>query len=87
MASSLLAAQASESTQRVHLHPLVLLTATDLITRHRLRQLEGPVVGLLLGRQEGGTEVTAEYAFPAKIKDGLLDNTNNWTNNRIEQCR
>lgn len=85
MSISLLAAQAPESGQRVHLHPLVLLTASDLITRHRVRELGGPVVGILLGQQQG-TEVTAEYAFTAKLKDGLLDNTGGWTEKRIEQC-
>lgn len=85
MPTSLLAAQAPESGQKVHLHPLVLLTASDLITRHRLRELEGPVVGLLLGQQQG-TVVTAEYAFTAKLKDGLLDQASGWTEKRIEQC-
>lgn len=86
MSTSLLAAQAPESGQRVHLHPLVLLTASDLITRHRVRELEGPLVGILLGQQQG-TEITAEYAFTAKLKDGLLDQAEDWTARRIEQCR
>lgn len=85
MVSSLLAPQAPESGQKVHLHPLVLLTASDLITRHRLRQLQGPIAGILLGQQEG-TRISAEYAFTAKIKDGLLDQTEQWTDKRIEQC-
>lgn len=85
MTPSLLVSQAPESGQRVHLHPLVLLTASDLITRHRLRQLEGPIAGLLLGQQEG-TRISAEYAFTAKLKDGLLDQTAQWTDRRIEQC-
>ena len=78
-------AQASESGQRVLLHPLVLLTASDLIVRHRLRLLEGPIAGILLGQQQG-TQVTAEYAFTAKLRDGLLDQTDNWTSKRIAQC-
>lgn len=85
MATSLLVSQAAESGQRVHLHPLVLLTASDLITRHRLRQLQGPIAGILLGQQEG-TQISAEYAFTAKVKDGLLDQAENWTAKRIEQC-
>jgi len=85
MASSLAAAQVSESSQKVLLHPLVLLTASDLITRHRLRQLEGPVVGILLGQQEGA-QITVEHAFTAKIQDGLLDQTDDWTTKRIQQC-
>lgn len=85
MATSLVAAQTSDSGQRVLLHPLVLLTASDLIVRHRLRQLEGPVAGILLGQQQG-TKATAEHAFPAKLKDGLLDQTDDWTSKRIAQC-
>lgn len=86
MSTSLIAAQAPESGQRVHLHPLVLLTASDLITRYRVRALEGPIAGILLGQQQG-TEITAEYAFTAKLKNGLLDQTEDWTARRIEQCR
>lgn len=85
MATSLTAVQASESGQRVLLHPLVLLTASDLIVRHRLRQVEGPIAGILLGQQQG-TQVTAEHAFTAKLKDGLLDQTDDWTSKRIAQC-
>lgn len=85
MAVSLLAARAPDSSLKVLLHPLVLLTASDLITRHRLRQLEGPVVGLILGQQDG-TQITAEHAFTAKVKDGLLDQTEEWTTKRIQQC-
>lgn len=79
------AAQAPDSGQRVLLHPLVLLTASDLIVRHRLRHLEGPIAGILLGQQQG-TQVTAEHAFPAKLKDGLLDQADDWTSKRIAQC-
>ena len=85
MATSLIATQASESDQRVQLHPLVLLTVSDLITRHRLRQLQGPIAGILLGTQEKGV-ISAEYAFTAKLQDGLLDQTQDWTGKRIEQC-
>ncbi|KAK5090691.1 hypothetical protein LTR05_000866 [Lithohypha guttulata] len=86
MATPLVAVQAPESGQRVQVHPLVLLTASDLITRHRVRQLEGPVAGILLGQQSKG-QVSAEYAFTAKINNGLLDQTDDWTNKRIEQYK
>ena len=85
MAHSLVVTNGARSDQTVHLHPLVLLTASDFITRHHLRQLDAPIVGLLLGQQDG-TKTTAEYAFTAKIKDGLLDQTDDWTSKRIEQC-
>lgn len=86
MATASVVDQASESGQRVQLHPLVLLTVSDLITRHRVRQLEGPVAGIILGQQSKG-QVTAEHAFTAKIKDGLLDQAEDWTKRRIEQCK
>lgn len=86
MATSVVAAQASDSGQRVLLHPLVLLTASDLIVRHQLRQLGGPIVGILLGQQQG-TQITAEHAFPAKLDNGLLDQTDDWTNKRIAQYK
>lgn len=85
MATSSGAGQALESSQRVQLHPLVLLTVSDLITRHRVRQLEGPVAGIILGQQSKG-QVSAEHAFTAKIKDGLFDQSEEWTNRRIQQC-
>lgn len=74
-----------DGSQKVLLHPLVLLTASDLITRHKVRQFEGPVVGLLLG-QRTETDITAEHAFTAATKNGLLDQKAEWTTKRIEQC-
>lgn len=86
MADVLAGVKTAEATSKVALHPLVLLTASDLLTRHRLRHLEGPAVGLLLGQQRGN-EITAEHAFTAKLHEGLLDHRQDWTSRRIEQCR
>ncbi|KAF9869554.1 cop9 signalosome subunit 6 [Colletotrichum karsti] len=65
MASSstnpLISNQKSSELQAV-LHPLVLLTISDYITRHTLRSQAGPIVGALLG-QQNGREVTIEHAF------------------------
>ncbi|KAF2448208.1 hypothetical protein P171DRAFT_380766 [Karstenula rhodostoma CBS 690.94] len=58
--------RASDTSPTVQLHPLVLLTITDCITRHTLRQQEGPIVGAILG-QQNGHEVTMEVAFQAKL--------------------
>ncbi|KAH0431400.1 cop9 signalosome subunit 6 [Colletotrichum camelliae] len=70
MASSsvnpLMSSQKSSELQAV-LHPLVLLTISDYITRHTLRSQAGPIVGALLG-QQNGREVTIEHAFECHIK-------------------
>ncbi|KAK1635091.1 putative COP9 signalosome subunit 6 [Colletotrichum phormii] len=82
MASSdvnpLISNQKSSELQAI-LHPLVLLTISDYITRHTLRSQQGPVVGALLG-QQNGREITVEHAFdchtiPAPEVEGgyLLD--------------
>lgn len=65
----LLSSQKSDSGLQVALHPLVLLTISDYITRHTLRQLKGPVVGALLG-QQNGREVIVEHAFECKTLGG-----------------
>ncbi|TDZ31786.1 COP9 signalosome complex subunit 6 [Colletotrichum spinosum] len=57
----LISSQKSSELQAV-LHPLVLLTISDYITRHTLRSQPGPIVGALLG-QQNGREVTVEHAF------------------------
>ncbi|KAK1544186.1 signalosome subunit [Colletotrichum paranaense] len=82
MASSdvnpLISNQKSSELQAI-LHPLVLLTISDYITRHTLRSQQGPIVGALLG-QQNGREITVEHAFdchtiPASEVEGgyLLD--------------
>ncbi|EQB50244.1 COP9 signalosome complex subunit 6 [Colletotrichum gloeosporioides] len=62
----LMSSQKSSELQAV-LHPLVLLTISDYITRHTLRSQEGPIVGALLG-QQNGREVTIEHAFECHLK-------------------
>jgi COP9 signalosome complex subunit 6 len=62
-----MSSQKSTEVQAV-LHPLVLLTISDYITRHTLRQQEGPIVGALLG-QQNGREVTIEHAFECHIHE------------------
>ncbi|KAI9642539.1 hypothetical protein NHQ30_009344 [Ciborinia camelliae] len=58
----------SDSGLQVALHPLVLLTISDYITRHTLRQQKGPVVGALLG-QQNGREITIEHAFECLLQE------------------
>ncbi|KAF1962009.1 hypothetical protein CC80DRAFT_513025 [Byssothecium circinans] len=81
--------RASDTSPTVQLHPLVLLTISDCITRHTLRQQSGPVVGAILGRQNG-QDVTMEVAFQAKLNsDGegavVLDAA--WFSNRLEDFK
>ncbi|PHH60948.1 hypothetical protein CDD81_1005 [Ophiocordyceps australis] len=71
--------KSSQAQVHVILHPLVLLTISDYITRHTLRRQDGPIIGALLG-QQNGREVTVEHAFechtqPAPDVDGgyLID--------------
>lgn len=63
----LISSQKSSELQAV-LHPLVLLTISDYITRHTLRSQPGPIVGALLG-QQNGREITIEHAFDCHTKE------------------
>jgi COP9 signalosome complex subunit 6 len=50
------------------LHPLVLLTMSDYITRHTLREQRGPIIGAILG-QQNGREITMEHAFECHLEE------------------
>lgn len=85
--------RASDSSLSVQLHPLALLTISDYVTRHTLRKQEGPIIGAIVG-QQNGREVTMEHAFQCKLKTGeplngqervIVDEQ--WFADRIEQCR
>ncbi|CCU77764.1 putative COP9 signalosome subunit 6 [Blumeria hordei DH14] len=78
----------SGSSLEIALHPLVLLTISDYITRHKLRQQKGPIVGALLG-QQNGRGISIENAFEC-----LLDETNgetllnqSWFEERLQQMK
>jgi len=60
--SPLVSTHASTSGLQIALHPLALLTISDYITRHTLRNQSGPIVGALLGSQNG-REIAIEYAY------------------------
>ncbi|KAM0669879.1 hypothetical protein ACQRIU_000274 [Beauveria bassiana] len=73
----------SQKSSQLHavLHPLVLLTISDYITRHTLRQQTVPIIGALLG-QQNGREITIEHAFECHLVEApneeggyLLDHT------------
>ncbi|KAJ6155636.1 hypothetical protein N7470_006202 [Penicillium chermesinum] len=59
---SLVSQKSSDSGLTVQLHPLVLLSISDHITRHAARQQQGPIVGALLG-QQNGRQVTLEQVL------------------------
>lgn len=82
---SLLSTNKSTSGPKVALHPLVILTISDYIARHTLRNQTGPIIGALLGQQNEVT-VTIEHAFEVKSgEDGSIDNV--WFQNRLQQSK
>ncbi|KAH6625738.1 hypothetical protein C7974DRAFT_313963 [Boeremia exigua] len=81
--------RASDTSPIVQLHPLVLLTISDCISRHTLRQQSGPVVGAILGAQNG-QEVTMEVAFQAKLNsnaNGEVTLDDDWFSKRVEDFK
>jgi hypothetical protein len=73
---------------QVALHPLVLLTISDYVTRHTLRNQKGPVVGALLG-QQNGREITIEHAFECLLLqiDGETMLHKVWFEERLQQSK
>ncbi|KAJ4387201.1 hypothetical protein N0V93_007790 [Gnomoniopsis smithogilvyi] len=74
--------------EHVILHPLPLIAISDYVVRHTLRKLNGPVVGALLG-QQNGREVSIEFAYEVKTETTgdkvMLDSA--WFDERLEQMR
>ncbi|KAI4237147.1 MAG: hypothetical protein LQ349_002056 [Xanthoria aureola] len=89
-ASSLVSShRASDSGLQIHLHPLVLLTVSDFITRHTLRRQQGPIVGALLG-QHTGRDITLEHAFECQVvagPQGALLLHQAWFQDRLQQYK
>ena len=85
----LLSTKPSDSNLTIALHPLVLLTVSDHITRHRVREEAGPVIGALLGLQKG-RETTIEHAFQCRSltsPDGDIILDQSWFEERLQQCK
>ena len=85
---SLVSQKSSDSGLHIQLHPLVLLTVSDQITRHAARQQHGPIIGALLG-QQNGREITLEHAFECPVTCGLNDEIilpAAWFEERLQQC-
>lgn len=79
----------SDSGLQIALHPLVLLTISDYITRHTLRKLPRPIVGALLG-QQSGRSITLEHAFECETliadRDQVLLH-DAWFKDRLQQYK
>ncbi|OBT88080.1 hypothetical protein VE02_03643 [Pseudogymnoascus sp. 03VT05] len=82
--NAFLSTQKSDSGLEVALHPLVLLTISDYITRHTLRNQTGPIIGAVLG-QQNGREVTVEHAFECKVQGSSIDPE--WFMNRLQAMK
>lgn len=87
--ASLLSSSKSDSLIQVQLHPLVILTVSDYVTRHALRQQTGPIVGAIIGAQNGH-DVSMENAFECKLmarEDGEVVLHDEWFQDRLQQCK
>ena len=83
--------KSSDSSLRALLHPLVLLTISDYITRHTLRRQTQPIVGALLG-QQNGREVSLEHAYEVKLIHGENGDADwqlchDWFQERLQQYK
>ncbi|GKZ18600.1 hypothetical protein AbraIFM66951_007619 [Aspergillus brasiliensis] len=86
---SLLSPKNSDSGLHIQLHPLILLTISDHITRHAARSQQGPIVGALLG-QQNGREITLEHAFECIVNEGAngeLQIPQDWFVERVKQFK
>ena len=87
--NTLISNKTTDTPVTVQLHPLVLLTVSDYITRHTLRSQKGPVVGAIIG-QQNGRSFTLEHAFECKLADSGSSEVQldaEWFTERIEQYR
>ncbi len=81
--------KSSESGLQIHLHPLVLLTVSDHVTRHVLRRRQGPIVGALIGTQYG-REISLEFAFECDVIQDSNDTfilNDSWFKDRLQQYK
>lgn len=81
--------KSSDSGLQIHLHPLVLLTVSDHITRHTLRRRREPIVGALLG-QHNGRDITLEHAFECQVvgaEQGAVRLHQAWFEDRLQQFK
>ena len=85
----LVSPKTSDSGLQAHLHPLVLLTISDLVARRSLRRQTGPLVGAIFG-QQNGREISLEHATECHIiqkDDGSYAIHETWFKDRAQQYR
>lgn len=80
--------KSSDSSLNIHLHPLILLTISDYITRHTLRHYKTPIIGALLG-QQNGRDITLEYAFECELiqQNDQIQLHETWFKDRLQQYK
>ncbi|PWY85789.1 hypothetical protein BO94DRAFT_624918 [Aspergillus sclerotioniger CBS 115572] len=86
---SLISPKNSDSGLHIQLHPLILLTISDHITRHAARCQQGPIIGALLG-QQNGREITLEHAFECVVTEspnGEIQIPQDWFVERVKQFK
>ncbi|GIK00394.1 hypothetical protein Aspvir_004417 [Aspergillus viridinutans] len=86
---TLVSQKSSDSGLHIQLHPLVLLTISDHITRHAARSQRGPIIGALLGQQNGRV-ITLEHAFECIVTEGAngeLHLLHDWFVERVKQFK
>lgn len=89
ISASLLSTHKSPSSDlHINLHPLILLTISDYITRHTLRRQETPIVGALIG-QQSGRSVSLEHAFECQTvqHNGQILLHEAWFKDRLQQYK
>ncbi|EYE93574.1 COP9 signalosome complex subunit 6 [Aspergillus ruber CBS 135680] len=88
-AKSLVSQKSSDSGLHIQLHPLILLSISDHITRHAARQQQGPIIGALLGQQDG-REITLEHTFECLVapgENGEAQLPHDWFVERVKQLK
>jgi COP9 signalosome complex subunit 6 len=78
----------SDTSPAIQLHPLVILTISDVIARRTIRKQHTPIAGAILG-QQNGREVTMEVAFDSKTvvgDDGQVQFDRVWFQDRLDMC-
>ena len=86
---SLLSTHKSTSSDlNINLHPLILLTISDYITRHTLRRQTNPIVGALIG-QQSGRSVSLEHAFECQTveNNGQILLHEAWFKDRLQKYK
>lgn len=86
---SLISSKSSDSGLQIQLHPLALLCIAEHITRHVARNRPGPIVGSLLGSQDGRI-ISLVNAHDIRITtsengEDVIDD--DWFTTRLEQCK